>query len=326
MLTQLVYGLRVASALALPELASAPTSGDGGAAHTAPDVVVRFGSVDADPAAGGDTGIVRASADEIVLTWPGMTTVAIRRGVEVTVDPSPGVDESTLRLLLLGPVLAAALHQRGRLVLHASAVAMAGGAIAFLGGSGWGKSTVAAALRARGFGLVTDDVLAVDPDAPHGPLVQPGIPQLKLCPDVVVALGEAPDALSRLHGDAAKRSRPATAGFRDEPLRLRRLYVLADAERRGIDPLTPRDAVIELVRHSYAARLLPLLGPTVHLRQCARLATQVSVRRLRRPRALTTLVRLATMIEEDVGQAATVRGAATSGSASARTNPRMTRS
>src|SRR2546426_9378375 len=37
----------------------------------------------------------------------------------------------------LGPVLAVLLHQRGRLVLHASGVALDGCAVAFLGGSGW---------------------------------------------------------------------------------------------------------------------------------------------------------------------------------------------
>ena len=54
------------------------------------------------------------------------------------------------------------LQQRGYLVLHASAVAAGGTAVAFLGHAGWGKSTTAAALYAQGYGLVTDDVLAVE--------------------------------------------------------------------------------------------------------------------------------------------------------------------
>jgi hypothetical protein len=56
--------------------------------------------------------------------------------------------------------LAAAL--RGLEILHASAVEMAGRAVAFLGSSGVGKTTLATRIVARGARLVTDDVLAVD--------------------------------------------------------------------------------------------------------------------------------------------------------------------
>jgi hypothetical protein len=229
-----------------------------------------------------------------------MSVFRIRRGAEVIIAPSPGADESVLRLLLLGPVLGVLLHQRDRLILHASAVAMTGAAVGFLGGSGSGKSTTAAALHARGFGLVTDDVLALDPGGPDGPVAYPGVPQLKLWPDAATAVGDDPDALPRLRPGDDKRARHALAGFRPEPLPLWRLYVLTDAERAGIDALSPRDAVIELVRYSYTPGLLQVLGPARHFRQCARLAAQVPVRRLRRPHSLAALAHLAAMVDEDI--------------------------
>ena len=71
----------------------------------------------------------------------------MRGGQEVIVEPSPDADERAVRLCLLGPIVALIPHQRGRLILHASAVAVGGDAIAFLGGQGWGKSTIAAALH-----------------------------------------------------------------------------------------------------------------------------------------------------------------------------------
>jgi len=64
--------------------------------------------------------------------------------------------------LVLAQALPLAALMQGREVFHASAVELCGRAVAFLGPSGAGKTTVAAFLIARGARLVTDDVLAVD--------------------------------------------------------------------------------------------------------------------------------------------------------------------
>ena len=64
--------------------------------------------------------------------------------------------------LVLAQVLPLAAALRGMEILHASAVEMAGRAVAFLGSSGVGKTTLAARIVVRGARLVTDDVLAVD--------------------------------------------------------------------------------------------------------------------------------------------------------------------
>lgn len=57
-------------------------------------------------------------------------------------------------------VLPLVVQARGTQVLHASAVATRSGAAAFCGLSTAGKSTLAAALGARGHGVVADDALA----------------------------------------------------------------------------------------------------------------------------------------------------------------------
>lgn len=84
----------------------------------------------------------------------------------VVVRPAPGVDPAALVLLVRGLVLAFALAVTGECVLHASAVTAddTGGAVAFAGPSGTGKSTLAAACCAEGARFVTDDLLRVGLD------------------------------------------------------------------------------------------------------------------------------------------------------------------
>jgi hypothetical protein len=76
--------------------------------------------------------------------------------------PPPAATAWRWQRFLLGRILPWAALIAGREVLHASAVRIGDGAIAFVGPSGAGKTTLAARLLLRGAGLLTDDVLAVD--------------------------------------------------------------------------------------------------------------------------------------------------------------------
>ena len=290
MFTYTAYGLGIHSALELPELTPGPAQ---------PDVTIGLGHVPGVPGeAGAGDPLLRASADEACLHWPDVGAMLVRHGHEIRLDPRPGVAADLLRLYLLGPVLGLLLHQRGLLVLHASAVALDGGVAAFLGHSGHGKSTTAAMLHARGCAVVADDVVAVDLGASGGPAALPGFPQLKLWPDAVTALGETPEDLPRVHAGEEKRAR-AVGAAATRPWPLRRLYVLTDAESLDLEPLGGHAAVFELLQHSYVAAVLERLGSSTFLAQCARLAAAVPVRRLRRPRCLAGLADLAALVEAD---------------------------
>jgi hypothetical protein len=76
--------------------------------------------------------------------------------------PHVDVDPDLLPIYLTGTVLAVVLMLRGHPVLHASAVEVDGKAVAFVGASGMGKSTLATAFCGQGAALITDDVLRVD--------------------------------------------------------------------------------------------------------------------------------------------------------------------
>lgn len=222
----------------------------------------------------------------------------VQKGRTIVIDPLPEVEERVLRLFVLGPVLAVLLHQRGRLVLHASAVAIAGGAIAFLGDQGWGKSTMVAALYARGHRVVADDVTAIQVD-PDEPLVFPGFPQLKLWPQVVGLLGEEPESLPRLGPHIEKRASRVDYRFFSSPLPLRRIYVLAEAETMRVERLDPQEALVELIRHTYGARSLKNVRTSSRFLQCVDLVRNVSMYRLSRPKSLAALPEVTRLVESD---------------------------
>jgi HPr serine kinase-like protein len=239
-----------------------------------------------------------ATREEAELLCPRVGRFQMRAGHEIEIRPELGADAALLRLYLLGPALAVLLRQRGFLVLHASAAEVGGAAVAFLGASGSGKSTLAAALVARGHRLVADDYVAIEP-GPHGVMLTPGIPQLKLWPDAAAAVGAAAHTLKRLYSGVEKRSVPAGEKFATAPRQLRGAYVLCEGEAPAIQRLNPQESLVELLRHSYGPRTLAAIRTREHFRQCAQVVSAVPATRLCVPRALAALPDVCRLIEEE---------------------------
>jgi hypothetical protein len=118
--------------------------------------------------------------------------------VEVRRDPS-GRSE-LLPILMAGTVSALLLTLRGATVLHASAVMVDGTALAFVGQSGRGKSTLAALMCLDGAELVTDDVLTVDPGPPVTCLG--GASELRLREAAAPIADSRPDGTTRATADS----------------------------------------------------------------------------------------------------------------------------
>ena len=105
--------------------------------------------------------------EEVLGRFYGLVDFEIdRTGRRVTYYRDPA-DRDMVAILIAGSLVAYLLSSAGRLVLHASAVEVDGSAVAFVGFSGQGKTTVATLLCAEGYPLVTDDLLPVDP-GPEG--------------------------------------------------------------------------------------------------------------------------------------------------------------
>lgn len=295
------YGLRIYSALPLPELVS--HSGD------KPDVVIQFGELMTPPTTEQTKNhCYWLAGQDIYLYWRELGTFRVRQGREILIDPAPNVEEVRLRPPILGACMAVLLHQRSYLVLHASAVQLPTGVVAFVGDKGWGKSTMTAVLHQRGHPFVTDDILAVALNPSSQPLVFPAFPQMKLWPSAVIALGEDPETLPRLIPQLTKRQRPVAQTFSDKPAPLKAIYVLGQGPALNITPLTSSDLFAALLRHSYGGRFGKALlqhGEASHFQQCMILAQQVPIYQLQRPSDLSLLPTIAEAVEEQGRDSAT---------------------
>lgn len=216
------------------------------------------------------------------------------------VDAELGVGEDVIRNFVLGPSMGALLHQRGLLVLHASAVAMDGVAALFLGDSEWGKSTTAAACYQAGHALVADDTTAVDLTAAV-PTAIPAIPRIKLWPESLRALFLDPDRYERVHAELDKRQLPAPHGFPGAPVPIGAIYILGEGAEIAVEPHTGHEAVIDVVRHSYAVDLLQATGTQGrHFLQCTDLVGRVPVRRLVTGGSLDAIGRIPAAVADDL--------------------------
>ncbi|NDJ61566.1 MAG: serine kinase [Chloroflexi bacterium] len=255
----------------------------------APDVTIRIDDHGAMPA---DVQWVNGQwtfyPQMACIAWDVVGTVVVRDGREIMLSPVPNVENALLTNLTVTVAFNMLLYQRGLFLLHASAVAVNGFAVGFVGASGWGKSTLAAFMQTRGYPLITDDALTMVVADDAMPLVLPAVPQIKLWPDALVSLGAVPDQLPRVYSQIEKRTQRLRGGFADGMLPLHTLYVLGFGDQPMIEPLSLQDAVKEVLVHWYfnappyanLGHSKPALAQ--HLRAGAQVAGNVTIRRLRR--------------------------------------------
>ena len=108
------------------------------------DVTISFGKTSASKKVRNSDGIYynHISAEKVVLGWDTAGFYHVENGTRIIIDPHAASDQDDLRQPLLGICMSLILQQRGRCVLHGSAVDIQGGAWIFLGGKGEGEINV----------------------------------------------------------------------------------------------------------------------------------------------------------------------------------------
>ena len=128
------------------------------------------------------------TGDGYLLRFPGLADFEVSiDGSKVVAYPTKGTDEATIEHLYINQLVPLALSRQGQPAFHASVVTFGGGAIAFLGQSGTGKSTLAASFALSGEMFLTDDALLVE-ESDDGCRVRPSHASLRLWNDSVEAI------------------------------------------------------------------------------------------------------------------------------------------
>lgn len=281
------YGLKIDSEIELPEL---PVSESGG------DVVVRRAPHQLiPPEFFASPAYFHIEPKEAILSFKQIGFFRIAGGSEIVVTPEPGADERLLQILVEGHCLAVLLYQRGLLVLHGSVAAIQGHAVALIGPQGAGKSAVAAALESRGHVLLSDDIGAIE-QQDDDPKVLPGYPMLRITPELAEALGGNREPLVAYLPGEDVYSRKFSHPLPEEPVALRRIYLLSESGSAGVEHVPAQQAVVEIVRHSYPTRLAQP-GGVHHFSGCVSLIRAIGLYSIQAPRNPDEVSKIAEMIE-----------------------------
>jgi hypothetical protein len=203
-------------------------------------------------------------------------------------------------------VLSYALTKQGHETLHATVVVIGGRAVGFLGESGMGKSTLAAALLACGARLLTDDLLRLEPRG-SGYVGFPGPPRIKLLPHIAEELVTWPWNGSPMY-PLAQKVVIATPEARTcaEPVPLATLYALSEPEE-GCDPqaviirpLSQREGLIELLAHSFNKRILDHARLTRQFLAAQAVAASIPVKVLAYPRCTSRIFEVCDAVRRDL--------------------------
>ena len=103
------------------------------------------------------------SGENYLLRFPELGDFEVSAdGTEVIAHPAAETDEATIEHLYINQLVPLALSRQGRPAYHASVVTVPGGAVAFLGKTGTGKSTLAASFALNEAAFLTDDSLLIE--------------------------------------------------------------------------------------------------------------------------------------------------------------------
>ena len=238
------------------------------------------GSVCVDP-------ITQATPGLLLLKHPSAGRLLAREGREIIAEPTTD-DLGDLRPFVLSSGFGAICIQQDLVLLHASAVAIGSGAVAFAGPSGAGKSTLLGAFVAAGHTAIADDLSLIEPGPEQTARLRAAPGYLRLWPDSVRALGfeDRPAIPEFSWSSKVQLSLDTTAA--DDPWPLSAICVLTgeQADIPSIEPIDTAAAIAALAQQFFRphyirplgklASLLPQLGKIVATTRVFRISRSTS--------------------------------------------------
>ena len=284
-------GLLVSSALELPEWEA--FSCDGGT----PDVRIVL-SDELCPDCPSDGSV--AVGDSLRFAIEGIGGWQIEGGHTIRLHPALTANAAELRLFTLGSAWGGLGYQRGFAMWHGSAVERGGRAVLFCGGSGAGKSTMAAAMIARGAQLVADDLSRIE--AQNGSSsIYPSSSRIKLWRGAIDYFGWRDRVLQRDYfRDDKFHCAIASGSTQRKPLQLAAIISLEEGDRIALDPVSGAASVETSLRKTmYRPEMLEALGRWGEQgASAARIVANCPVYRLTRPKDFRTLDETCALVDE----------------------------
>ena len=207
------------------------------------------------------------------------------------------VSDETVRHLLVDQVIPRVVAHQGNVVLHASAIELKGGVIAFLGESGWGKSTLAISFYEQGYPLLTDDCLLLKPEA--GKIITiPSYIGARLLPDSLKAIvSDKIRVHSMAHYSSKKRLIfPESKKIELFELPLRAIFELVSPdeskllENISVEQVIGSNMIIALAKHSFYLDITDTDKISAQFEILGNVAESgLSIYRLKYPRELSVL-------------------------------------
>lgn len=210
----------------------------------------------------------------------------IKNGNSITIETGDSEDWDFIKLFLLAPVVGALLHQRRVIPLHAGGVVIDGEAVLFSGESGAGKSTTTAAFKEKGYQLMADDVAVIHNDDIGNPMVEPGVPFVKLWKESFEVLEKEVPKEGRIRAEIEKYFVPIN-DIASSALPIKRIYILEKSNlitEPQIKELSSIETVHQLRLGTYRYYfLIGLGGENEHFRVAFNLGNKGMVKQLIRP-------------------------------------------
>jgi hypothetical protein len=198
--------------------------------------------------------------DEYLFIFPGASTFHITAGGVIRCFINK---DSSMRLLhhfLLNQIIPRYLATTGRLVLHAGAVTLENGkSVAFLGNSGFGKSTLVSSFHRNGAQLINDDCILLK-WGDDGVTAIGGLAGIRLFPDSVNAVFNEATGFTNYTPYTDKQQlflMEHSEGKPAEPRVLDAMFLLNDPslptnDRIRIEPVSGSEAMMAMIHSAFS--------------------------------------------------------------------------
>lgn len=237
-------------------------------------------------------GMLQVSKGQFLYKIHNTVTYYIERGQTICIDIIDKSRIAEIRSYFFSTVMAGLLYQRGFILLHASAVQKDGHVSAFVGKSGYGKSTLATFMLSKGFRLVTDDILALKYSVSNEIMVCASYPFTKLWDQSLKVSDSKSDMQieplknfkeEKKYIVKMKSSKLFTSGY----FTLSELVFLSidsDKNSYSIQRLTPKVSIEYLLKASFRFRLaLGLQSQESHFKFICSLIKHIKIYETKRP-------------------------------------------